>query len=288
LGLLCSFGCPEFVENSHSLARLATGLLPVCWREMGLNKNVMRIILDVVMVTLLVLMYEKYAVNIRFHEVGGLIACGLFITHNVLNRTWISGITKRIFRRPLAARVRLNYALAVILLVTMTFIAVSGIMISRIVLVNVYGDYSFWRPAHFFAAALALVLVGIHVGLHWSFIRTMFARLFKVPRVVARPLVAAFLVAAVTFGAYSMVTSEFVGWLAEPFTSEDGLGVGGGQGKQNRGAGGGGGQDAGALEVVGTYGSIVVFIAAATAASESGLKKASKRRRAPRVAAVTV
>jgi len=283
LGLLCSFGCPEFVENSHSLARLATGLLPVCWREMGLNKNVMRIILDVVMVTLLVLMYEKYAVNIRFHEVGGLIACGLFITHNVLNRTWISGITKRIFRRPLAARVRLNYALAVILLVTMTFIAVSGIMISRIVLVNVYGDYSFWRPAHFFAAALALVLVGIHVGLHWSFIRTMFARLFKVPRVVARPLVAVFLVAAVVFGSYSAVTSEFTAWLMEPFVSESGLHSGLGQ--RERGIGDG---STGALEVVATYGSIVVLIAAATAATEGGVKKVSKRRRAPRVAAVTV
>jgi len=250
---------------------------------MGLNKNVVRIILDVVMVLLLVLMYEKYAVNIRFHEVGGLIAIGLFVVHNGLNRSWIVGITKRIFRRPLPSRVRLGYVLAVLLLVTMVFIAVSGIMISRTILVDVYGDYAFWRAAHFFAAAFALVLVGVHVGLHWSFIRTMFARIFRMPRIVARPLVATFLVAAVAFGAYSMVTSEFVGWLTHPFT-EDGLGLGGGQGRQNRG--GGLAADAGPLEVVATYGSIVVVIAAATALTEGGLKKAVRRRRTPRLAAI--
>lgn len=255
-----------------------------------MNKNVIRIILDVVMVSLLVLMYEKYAISISFHELGGLAAVGLFVIHNGLNRTWITGITKRMFRRPLPARVRLGYALAVMLLITMTFIAVSGIMISKTIFTGVYGDIAFWRPAHYFASAVALVLVGIHLGLHWSFIRTMFARMFRVPRMIARPLVATFLVAGVAFGAYSMVTSEFSGWLTHPFTTEDGLGIGGGQGRQNRGVGGGGGagEAAGALEVVATYGSIAVVFAAATALTESGLKKVSKRRRTPRLAAVPV
>jgi hypothetical protein len=101
-------------------------------------------------------------------------------------------------------------------------------------------------------------------------------------------LVATFLIAAVAFGTYSMVTSEFIGWLTHPFTTEDGLGIGGGQGRQNRGVGGGGGagEAAGALEVVATYGSIAVVIAAATAATEAGLKKVSKRKRTPRLAAV--
>ncbi|MFC2008606.1 DUF4405 domain-containing protein [Chloroflexota bacterium] len=256
---------------------------------MGLNKNVVRIILDVVMVSMLVLMYEKNAISLSFHEIGGLGGCGLFIIHNGLNRKWIVGITKRFFGRALPLRVRIGYVLGVMLLVTMAFIALSGIMISRTVLIGVYGNVAFWRPAHFFASAVALVLVGIHVGLHWSFIRTMFAKMLRVPRAVSRPLGAACLIAVLAFGAYSMVTSDFAGWLAHPLTAEEGLESGGGQGLgQHRGGGGGSVDSGGPLEVVATYGSIAVLIAAATALTESGLKKASKRRRAPQLAAVAV
>ena len=63
-----------FIGPSHKRARLITEPGNACWGYWALDLNVVRIILDVVMVSLLVLMYEKYAVNIRFHELGGLIA----------------------------------------------------------------------------------------------------------------------------------------------------------------------------------------------------------------------
>ena len=92
----------------HKSALDSRPVLPVCWRKMGLNKNVTRIILDVVMVSLLVLMYEKFAFGIRFHEVGGLAAFGLFIVHNGINRRWIVGITKRFFSGTMPLRVRIG------------------------------------------------------------------------------------------------------------------------------------------------------------------------------------
>jgi hypothetical protein len=247
---------------------------------MGLNKNVIRIILDVVMVSLLVLMYEKFAFGIRFHEVGGLVACGLFIIHNGINRRWIVGITTRFFSGTLPLRVRIGYALNVSLLVSMSFIAVSGVMMSRTVLTGIYGSIAFWRPWHFFASAVALALVGIHLGLHWSFIRTMFAKILRVPRGIALPLGVAVLVTAVAFGIFNLLTSEYTVWLLDPLALERyGFVPGRGLGLHRGGVGSA--SIAGPFETLATYGSIAVAYATVTALIESGLKKLGSRKKKP-------
>lgn len=231
------------------------------------------------MALLLILMYNELAISLRFHEVGGLVVCGMFICHNLLNRKWVVGISKRLFSHKLVARVRLGFALDVLLLLMMGFIAVSGVMISRTILLQISGDVQFWRHAHYFASALALVLIGVHIGLHWSFIRTSFARLLRLPRVVARPLGIACLTVVLAFGVYSMVSSSFVHWLEAPFSESEGGspdGIGRGQGGQGRGLQRGAGGSNSAehpLAVIATYGSIVAVPAALTVFTESGLKK---------------
>lgn len=240
-----------------------------------MNKNVMRIILDAVMVVLLVMMYEARVVDLSFHEMGGLIACGLFVVHNGINRKWIAGVSSRLFRK-LPAKTRIGYAVDVSLLVSMVLIAVSGILISRTVLVGVYGDIAFWRPVHYFASAVALVLVGIHLGLHWSFIRSTFSRLVRIPPVVARPLGAACLVVVLLLGSYSIVTSSFTDWLAAPFADGSsyvsGQGLGQGLGRHGGNGGGGGESGRGALGLMATYGSIVVVFAAGTVLVENSTR----------------
>ncbi len=251
-----------------------------------MKTNSKRIILDAAMAVLLILMYNKFAVSLSFHEVGGLVVCGLFVFHNLLNRKWIAGISRRLSSRKLPTRVRLGYALDVALLVSMALIAVSGVMISRTVALAISGDVLFWRPLHYFFSALALVLVGIHIGLHWSFIRTTFAKVFRLPRAVARPLGVACLTAALAFGVYSVATSQFLHWLVEPFTAgtEGGTpdGIGRGQGGQGRGLGLGKGAAAEAespLVVIGTYGSIIVVLATLTAGAEASLKRRGRKTR---------
>ena len=234
------------------------------------------------MALLLILMYKKLAISLSFHEIGGLVVCGMFIFHNTLNRKWIAGISKRMFGRKLAARVRLGYVLDVLLLIAMALIALSGIMISRTVLLGISGDVAFWRPLHYFASAVALVLVGIHIGLHWSFIRTSFARVLRVPRLISRPLGIAVLTAVLAYGVYGIATSNFIEWISEPLLGEESAGGG-----LHRGQGGGGEDEAAAgpvaaLGTVATYGSIVVVPAALTAATESALKR---RKRQPKLSA---
>jgi hypothetical protein len=241
-----------------------------------MNRNVLRIVLDIVMVTLLVLMYRARMFGLDFHETGGLIACGLFIIHNGVNRKWITGVSARLFSRKLPAKTRIGYAVDVSLLATMAAIAVSGIMISRTVLVGISGDAAFWRPLHYFSSALALVLVGVHVGLHWSFIRSMFSRLVRAPRAVVRPLGAVCLAGVLLLGSYSIATSSFVDWLAAPFADDTGYSPGQGQGQGQGRHGGGGDSDGGALGLMATYGSAIAVFAAGTALLEKSVRSRNR------------
>ena len=65
----------------------------------GLRKNGWKFILDILMALLLALMYNKRALGIAFHEIGGLALCGLFIIHKLLNWKWIKAVSTGLFSR---------------------------------------------------------------------------------------------------------------------------------------------------------------------------------------------
>lgn len=233
-----------------------------------IRRNLVRIGLDVAMLVVLVLMYEAQVIAIRFHEVGGLAVFGLFIIHHLINWRWISGVSRRFLGASLPLKTRLGYVLNVVLLVDVAVIAVTGIMISRTILTGIYGTTPLWRYWHLFSAALALILVGIHTGLHWSFIRSTFAKVVRLPRTVARPLGIALLALVVGFGVYSIITSNFVVWLMALLAMIGDVSL-----ELQMRLQGGGALPGSPLEVVATFGSIVVLFAAATAAIEYALKK---------------
>ena len=44
-----------------------------------------KLFLDLVLLVLLALMYQKRVISMEFHETGGLVLFGLFLLHKVLN-----------------------------------------------------------------------------------------------------------------------------------------------------------------------------------------------------------
>jgi hypothetical protein len=185
-----------------------------------LKKNIVKIILDIVMALLLILMYSKNVISMTFHELGGLIACGIFIIHMALNWKWVVGVTKRFFDLTLPVKTIIGYIVNVLLFFSVSFIAVSGIMISKTLFPGSGTGGMFWKTGHYFMASCALILVGIHLGLHWPFIRGMFAKLLKLPRKIAKPAGILLLAAVIVFGAWSLASTSFTGWLSAPFSSQ--------------------------------------------------------------------
>ena len=61
------------------------------------KKNRIKLALDILMLILLLLMYNKNVLGMSFHEIGGIAVCGLFIIHKLLNGKWILVITGKLF-----------------------------------------------------------------------------------------------------------------------------------------------------------------------------------------------
>lgn len=194
-----------------------------------MKKNAVKIILDIIMLALLLMMYDAKALGQSFHEIGGIALLGLFIVHKALNFRWIASSGRKLFSKALPGRARLKFIIDALMFISVALVALSGILISEVVFRGAQGG-GIWKTAHYFASAVALVLLGAHIGLNWAFVKNT----IRLPRAVALPLGVILLTTILAFGGYSLVTSNFAGWLASPFTASaeirgfpgaDGLGL---------------------------------------------------------------
>jgi len=176
------------------------------------QKRILKLTLDAVMLVLLVLMYKKQVISIGFHEIGGLALIGLFIVHLLFNAKWIGAVTKRLFAKATSAHVRACYIVDALLLIAFLAVGVTGVLISKVVFsVNASGNY---KTLHYFASAVAVILMGVHLGLHADYI---FGKLLRRGAKKAGKIVLAVILALiVAFGAYSLFTSSFVSYLTAP------------------------------------------------------------------------
>ena len=166
------------------------------------------------------LLDNSHVFALAFHEIAGIILSGLFIVHCLFNKKWITSITTKFFKKGLAPRVRVGYIVNTLLLIAFVFIIISGIKTSQVLFpAAVENKGSIWRGIHHFSAAISIILVGVHIGLHWSFISGIWKKFSHIPAKIARPISIVLLIAILSFGSYSIATSSFLPWLAEPFTS---------------------------------------------------------------------
>jgi hypothetical protein len=271
-----------------------------------MKRNWFKLGLDIMMAVGIFSMFSVAAVGLAFHEIVGLSLFGAFVLHMVLNRRWIISFTRRLFSKNVPFRVRLSYILSLLLLISFIIIILSGITMSKFVFAGVFEEVETFKSAHYFFSSLALVLVGIHAGLHWSFIKAMFKKAVKLPEISIKPLAAAALLLIVFGGAWSLTSSSFVSWIASPVLGLPEKESGWPEGFEGRGQGrnqktesslddsidhdetevGSGGYRGGlgasfdalkTLEVVAQYGSIMILIATLTAGTEILIKKRKKK-----------
>ncbi|WP_458861875.1 DUF4405 domain-containing protein [Acidaminobacterium chupaoyuni] len=183
-----------------------------------MKKNKIRMLVDIIMVIVLFSLYDKNAISMRYHEVAGLVLFGLFICHLALQWKWIKRVTSKIFSRELPAKTKVCFWVDILLLISLTFVTVSGVLISKTILTNISASGIFWKMGHYFAAALSVILCGVHLGLHWGFIKGMACYALrkyhgKAPQAIAACLAALIMV----FGAFQFAASDFSRWLAAPF-----------------------------------------------------------------------
>ena len=176
------------------------------------QSRVLKLALDAVMLILLVLMYKKQVISMSFHEIGGLALIGLFVIHHLLNARWIGAVTKRLFAKATPGLVRARYIVDALLLIAFLTVGVTGILINKTLFtIHVAGNA---KTLHYFSAAIAILLMGVHLGLHADLI---FGKVFqKGANQIVKIATAVVLALLVAFGGYSLFTTQFVSYLASP------------------------------------------------------------------------
>lgn len=143
-------------------------------RKRKLNITTMNVILDLVLLVVFILEMEEHFTGLPLHELLGLGFGVALILHLLLHWDWIVSITRTFFKS-LLTESRLNYVLNIGLFADMLFVTVSGILISRTLGLNLTLDEEFRRTLqvlHMVGSELVLILVALHVALHWKWIKT--------------------------------------------------------------------------------------------------------------------
>ncbi|MFE4813471.1 DUF4405 domain-containing protein [Peribacillus simplex] len=170
--------------------------------------------LDIIMAVTFVLFFNKQVLGgLTFHEIAGLAIAILFFTHVLLNWKWVKKVTIKLFDRKLPLATKFGYLLNVMLLITMTFIMISGIFISRVIFPNInVGNEQWFKISHISISFLALILVAAHVGLHWKWVMNVFKNMiiFKAPKPSLVILARVATVALLVFGGYQMYSTHFI------------------------------------------------------------------------------
>lgn len=170
--------------------------------------------LDIIMAFVFVLFFNKRVLGgLAFHEIAGIAIAAVFFTHVLLNWSWVKKVTVRLFDRNLPFKTKLGYFLNVLLLISMAFIIISGILVSKVVFPNIdIGNDRWFEMSHITISFLVLILVAIHVGLHWNWIMNVFKKVFsiKASKTIVSLLVKFATVAILVFGGYQMFSSNFI------------------------------------------------------------------------------
>ncbi len=146
------------------------------------KQNQTKLLLDIFTFTGFLVAMDPRASGIAIHEWLSLAVAGTIIIHLLLNWDWIAQLTARIFTTGLNGS-RVNYVLNWLLFVDGIFIMLSGIMISEsaMPLMGITLPQNFtWRGLHDLSANLSLVLMGLHLALHWTWIVSTFKRMFGI------------------------------------------------------------------------------------------------------------
>lgn len=143
-------------------------------RKHKLNRTKVNLYLDIVLTVLFIVEMEEHFTGLALHELLGLFFGVVSIIHIILHWDWIVSLT-RTFSKKLLHESRVNYVLNILLFIDMMLVTVSGILISKTLGLELgitSAAQETWKMIHFISSELVLVIVAVHVAMHWKWILT--------------------------------------------------------------------------------------------------------------------
>ncbi|MGD9679093.1 MAG: hypothetical protein AB7V16_12190 [Vulcanibacillus sp.] len=202
-----------------------------------MSKMKINFFLDFILIFVFLIIMEPLLTGITLHEWIGLGVGIGFIIHILLHWKWVVEATKRFFKK-FPKKAKLNYILDLLLLIGSFFIILSSFPISKTIDFSWLGlgGYSYsWFQIHVAVSFLTLLVIAIHIGLHWQWTISAFRKIFDYNQKLSTPVKGLVIFAIVFFGIYSFIYTEFFTVLKEtlslvnPDYSEITKGRGGGK-----------------------------------------------------------
>lgn len=154
------------------------------------KQNLTKLFLDLAAFIALLIVSAPRFTGAAIHEWLAIALSGAIVVHLLLNWNWIVQIAARLFSKS-TNNSRFGYFLNWGLFASGIMIMLSGLMISETV-VPFFGlslpQNMSWKSLHELSTNITMILMGLHVALHWSWVTSMFKKLFaprRVPQVVA-------------------------------------------------------------------------------------------------------
>jgi len=144
------------------------------------KQNRTKLLLDILTFAAFLIAMDPRSSGIAVHEWLTIALAATIIVHLLLNWDWITQATKRLFKNGLNDSC-VNYILNWLLFIDGILIMLSGVMVSEAIVpaLGFILPMSFaWRELHDMAANLFLVIMGLHLALHWNWIVTNLKHLF--------------------------------------------------------------------------------------------------------------
>jgi len=198
-------------------------------------KKGLKILLDIIMTTIMLLLMNTANTGITIHELLGVGIFCLFVLHQILNWNWVSSISKELFSFPKVKRIktktRILYILDATILICATTATITGIAISRSVftfLSAFNNNLDLWTSIHFSSSYVSLILISIHLGFHWKGLMVTFKKMFvmkeenKARMVIVRLFAAAFVLIGIKFSISKQIGATIVTpFLPSKYTSSE-------------------------------------------------------------------
>ncbi|MCB2293990.1 DUF4405 domain-containing protein [Clostridium algoriphilum] len=175
--------------------------------------NYLKIVLDTLMAVVFVLLFNYKMLGMLFHEVAGLAIGAVILLHCGLNWKWIKGVSLKICNSKLPTKTRIGYSINILLLLNVIIIIISGIFISKTLFpgLALSGGKSL-QSLHITLSYCSLLLIGIHIGLHWNWVMITFRKIFKITekKKIYSHFSKILVVLLLSFGIYSTYSVKFV------------------------------------------------------------------------------
>ncbi|WP_442506141.1 DUF4405 domain-containing protein [Novipirellula sp. SH528] len=147
-------------------------------RKRKTNGTQVRAWLDLCMFIGMVLILAPQATGIAVHEWASFLIIIPFFLHLIFAWKWIVNTTRRFLKR-IPGDARFNYVLDWLLFFLFVTASFSGVVISEAALptlgIHVTID-PFWSAIHDISANLLMLVIGIHLAMHWRWIVTNFEK----------------------------------------------------------------------------------------------------------------